>query len=94
MRTDTEDAITFRGTFPADMIGREVKVQPFYHLPVGGESAKSMRAEQSFPAHVTARFGTEMVVVELAPGAPGSTHQAFHPFELHDPHACACRACR
>jgi hypothetical protein len=86
------DPATYRHAAPADLIGREVKAQPFYHVPVPG-GARSARAEASHTGRVIEVFGTEMVVVQFGEDAPGSGRQAFFPRELHDPDACTCRAC-
>ena len=89
----TGHALTYAGAAPADLIGRTVNVRPYYHRPIGHGSAISQLAEQCHTGCVVEVFGSEMVVVAFAPGAPGNARQAFYPGELHDPDACACRAC-
>jgi hypothetical protein len=87
----TADPVTYRHAAPADLVGREVKARPFYHVPVPG-GARSARAEQSHTGRVIEVFGTEMVVVAFGEEAPGSGRQAFFPRELHAP-TCACPPC-
>lgn len=87
----TADPVTYRHAAPADLVGREVKAQPFYHVPVPG-GARSARAEQSHTGLVIEVFSTETVVVQFAADAPGSGRQAFFPRELHTP-TCPCPPC-
>ena len=87
----TAEPATCQGAAPADLVGREVKTQPFYHVPTPG-GARSARAEQSHTGRVIEVFGTEMVLVAFGEDAPGSGRQAFFPRELHQT-ACSCPPC-
>lgn len=90
-----EREVTYRGTAPAALVGRTVRAQPFFHRPTEYDngSAIAVQAEQCHTGCVTEVFGAQMVVVAFEQDAPGDTRQAFYPRELHDPDACACRAC-
>jgi hypothetical protein len=87
----TADPVTYRHAAPADLVGREVKARPFYHVPVPG-GARSARAEQSHTGVVTEVFASETVVVQFGADAPGSGKQAFFLRELHET-TCACPPC-
>lgn len=82
---------TYQGAAPADLVGREVKTQPFYHVPTPG-GGRSARAELSHAGRVIEVFGTEMVLVQFGTDAPGSGRQAFFPRELHATD-CTCPPC-
>jgi hypothetical protein len=86
------DPVTYRHAAPADLVGRDAKARPFYHVPVPG-GARSARAQQSHTGRVIEVFGTEMVVVAFSKDAPGSGRQAFFPRELHERDACTCPPC-
>lgn len=81
---------------PADeLVGRSVRVRPYYSIPSGPTSLASARSPWVRQGHVTGLYGTEMVVVELyatEAAGPWKRSAAFYPRELHAL-ACGCAAC-
>lgn len=73
--------------------GQLVNARPFYHVPSGSASLKSVESEYTFEARVIEPL-VNMVLVEFTWGStPGERKQVFYPRELHDVHECGCRAC-
>ncbi|MYX26080.1 hypothetical protein GTY75_05250 [Streptomyces sp. SID8381] len=97
--TLTKTPVTHEGTAPADLIGRTVRVRPFYHVPESRSCLRSVRSPYAFEARVIEPFG-EMVVVEFLwaeDSTPWNKRAAFYPKELHQSGGwypiCQCPAC-
>jgi hypothetical protein len=91
------EPITHQGTDPESLIGRLVMVRPFYRVPNGRSSLKSVRSAYAFEAHVIERFGDEMVKVRfswVSDSIPWKREAAFYPRERHQAGVCECSACK
>lgn len=88
---------THKGDSPESLIGRLVLVRPYYHVPNGRSSLKSVRSAYVFEAYVVEHFGDEMVKVRFTwetDSAPWNREAVFFPGELHRVHECECAACK
>ncbi|WP_338781703.1 hypothetical protein [Streptomyces sp. DG1A-41] len=91
------EPITYKGAAPESLIGRLVMVRPFYHVPNGRSSLKSVRSAYVFEARVVECFSDEMVKVQFtwaADGTPWPREAVFFPRELHQASVCECAACK
>ncbi|MFI0553448.1 hypothetical protein [Streptomyces scabiei] len=95
--TLTKQPVTHEGTAPADLVGRLVRVRPFYHVPESRSCLRSVRSEYTFEAHVIDTFASEMVRVRFdwaSDSAPWNREAVFYPKELHLAYGqCQCAAC-
>lgn len=91
---------TYADTLPADLVGQNVLVRPYYHVPDGRSSLTSVRSPFTFEAHVIETFATEMVKVRFtwaSDCAPWPMEAIFYPRELHKTSwfpLCFCAACK
>lgn len=91
------EPITHKDDAPESLVGRLVMVRPFYHVPNGRSSLKSVRSAYVFEARVVERFSDEMVKVQFtwaSDGTPWNREAVFFPRELHQVHVCECAACK
>lgn len=86
--------VTFKGRAPGELVGKVVRVRPFYLQPVeGSESAVSMRFHRSVPGKVTdVTPATNMVIVEHERENRWERLAGYYLHELHV-HNCTCPAC-
>lgn len=85
---------TFRDFAPAALVGHMVRVRPYYHVPTGPYSMKSVRAPWTFEAQVIEAHA-QMVKVQFrwVEASPWKSECVFYPNELHRPR-CECPACK
>ncbi|MFF5371319.1 hypothetical protein [Streptomyces sp. NPDC013187] len=91
------EPMTHEGTALDSLIGRLVMVRPFYHVPNGRSSLKSVRSAYAYEARVVERFSDEMVKVQYtwaSDGTPWKREAVFFARELHQVHICECAACK
>ncbi|MDP9611561.1 hypothetical protein [Streptomyces demainii] len=100
MKTSLHKPITHEGTKPADLVGLLVLVRPYYHVPDGRSSLRSVRSPYTFEARVIETFSDEMVKVRFtwaSDSAPWRMEAIFYPRELHRTGGwfpmCRCPAC-
>lgn len=91
-------AITHKGSDPADLVGKLVRVRPYYCVPDSPWSLKRLVSEWTFEARVTRAFPVgRLVTVEFDwwnDCTPWQRLQIFYPHELHNAWICECRACK
>lgn len=85
---------THRDTALMSLIGRTVRVRPYYHVPSEhGLGMVSMRAKCTYRARVVEPFGADMVILEfVSDDGPWKKRGAYFPRELHRP-GCKCPGC-
>lgn len=97
MKVNLNKPNTHRGEKPADVVGRLVRVRPYYHVPSSRSSLTPARSPFAFEAHVLDTFGSDMVLVRFTWGsgdAPWKHEGAYYPDELHKVwRECQCPAC-